>query len=74
MTNCDFLLELSAFDLRELAEDAAERVERARVPHEKSKALRWHTCIFWALILANDGVTEHVARAFNGARKSFLSC
>jgi len=73
MTNVDFLLELSLSDLRELAEDAAERVERARVPSEKSKALQWHTCIIWSMILAREGVTEHVARAFNGARKAFLS-
>jgi len=73
MTSCDFLLELPLSDLHLLEEDAHDRVTFARGPRETQKALRWQRCIFWAQFIVRDGVTEHVALAFNRARKAFLS-
>ena len=73
MTSCDFLLELPLSELYALEDDARDRVTFARGPRETQKALRWQCCIFWAEILVRDGITEHVALAFNRARKVFLS-
>lgn len=73
MTNVDFLLSLSLADLDALADDAAERVARARLHDDRTKALRWQRCIFWAELLQLDGTTEMTAKAWNAARKNFLA-
>lgn len=73
MTNVDFLLELPLSDLDALADDAAERVARARLHNDKIKALRWQRCIFWAEIVIRDGVSEQLALNWNRCRKDFLA-
>lgn len=73
MTSVDFLLSLSLADLDALADDAAERVARARLQHDRTKALRWQRCIFWTELIARCGADEGLALAWNRARKSFLA-
>lgn len=73
MTNVDFLLSLSLADLDALADDAAERVARARLQDDRIKAQRWQRCIFWSELIARVGADEGLAIAWNRARKSFLS-
>lgn len=73
MTSCDFLLELPLSELYALEDDARDRVTFARGKQETQKALQWKTCVFWAQFIVRDGAFEHTARAFNSARRDFLS-
>jgi hypothetical protein len=73
MTNVDFLLELSVFDLQDLLDDAHDRLDSARGLRETTKAIDWKRCVQAARRIVRDGTTEKRARAFNSARKAFLS-
>ena len=73
MTSCDFLLECTLSELYALEDDARDRVTFARGKQETQKALSWQRCIFWAQFIVRDGALEYTARAFNRARKAFLS-
>lgn len=72
-TGVDLLLDLPLADLGALADDAAERVARARLHDDRNKALRWQRCIFWTELIARVGADEQLAMAWNRARKTFLS-
>jgi len=73
MTNCDFLLELSVFDLQDLLDDAYDRIDSAQGLQEATKAINWKRCVQAARRIVRDGTTEKRARAFNSARRDFLS-
>jgi len=73
MTNCDFLLQLGPADLDALLFDAYERVDSARNLKETTKAIDWKRTVRAARNISTFGCTEARARAFNSARKDFLS-
>lgn len=73
MTNVDFLLQLSVFDLQDLLDDAHDRVDNARGLRETTKAVDWKRCVQAARRIVRDGTTEKRACAFNSARRDFLS-